>query len=180
MPWGLEIGPLASVGALMVSLLALWISWRVYRRQASADLPVVSADLIRHAEGWWRVKISVLNRSPVEWSAAAVTVRKPRGARILREQSLSRSQADKPWVIEQDPLPDPATLSNRAKTFLAVLPAGQGGSHRSDSMLVWVPPSRRSAILSIRVSLSSKDAARRQITTDIVRALSEAARTAKA
>lgn len=178
----MEIGPLASVVAAMASCATLWISWRVYRRQTKGDLPVVSADVEHRGGPWWIVKISLKNRSPVEWTADEITIRTPKGGRVTRAAVLERSNAEQPWKIEATPPPDPETLATSLRLNLKAFPAGAKGDHRGASVLVWVPSSggmsTHSIGLSMRLSLSSIDAERRSIAIDINRTLTEVSKTA--
>lgn len=177
----MEIGPLASVVAAMASCATLWISWRLYRRQTKGDLPVVSADVEHHDGPWWIVKISVKNRSPVEWTANEVAIRAPKGGKVTWAHALERSNAEQPWKIEAAPPPDPETLASSLRLNLKAFPTGAKGDHRGASVLVWVPssgPSTHSTGLSMRLSLSSIDAERRSIAIDIKRTLTADSRTA--
>jgi hypothetical protein len=181
----LVVGALTGPSGLLIAALALYVSWRVYRRQVvDADLPLVTAQIRQQQPRWWLVTITVKNRSGVDWSAREAIVRRPRGARLARHRDALRANRAEPWKPGILELPDPTTLADKVAPSLIVRPAGSRpgnslvmgtGDCHSASLLLFVPPSllgRRR--LSLHLVLCSNEAPSREITKTITRPLIDA------
>ncbi|MCK1693682.1 hypothetical protein [Bradyrhizobium sp. 144] len=187
-------GPIAiSVLALIVSGLSFWISRLNYQRAVLAERPVASATIRPIAQaGWYRVDLKVENRSPVSQRWTEVEFRRPRGTGAIAERDAYVKKADVNMANAlMNPLPQDQvkrtlridTLmkqhGGQANMLLGHIKAAEGDTHVR-SFVVFVPPSRRSKTLSMRVNLSSVEAVERETVIDIKRTLPQAASTATA
>ncbi|WP_378944419.1 hypothetical protein [Mesorhizobium sp. ANAO-SY3R2] len=160
---------------------AAWIAWVVYRKQVTADLPVVSIAITpTDVADWYEVTIEVANRSDVEWQAEEAVVTAPNGAKLISSFDVAR-EPDRygnpgAHVIN---LIDPLRISSKAKPRIKVLPAGASGGNsmiigsrdRHSETLFLFLPSAASRSVSIRYSLASTEAAQRRSDIEISRAL---------
>lgn len=174
--WGIDVGPLATIYATLVSSAALWLSWRNYRREAAAELPIAEASIGKRAGQRWPVYFSVLNRSDASWTITEAVVVRPRGAKLIRASDLLRPAPEQPWrVVAVDP-PPPEQLTNRVTIDTKLMPAGRGrhdepgnSDRHGEWLSVFVPSSARRINLSMRIILCSNEAARRSMTITIKR-----------
>lgn len=179
MPWGMEIGPIASVVAAFAAITSAWIAFSLLRRQTRSDLPLIAAVVRPRSGDWYEFQISVKNRSAVAWHATGAVVVRPRAGKVIRLSELSRPDSREPWNRVQLPIPDPATLSNKTEVGLVVQAAGTRGDSQllgttdrySEALLVYAPPSKRPIKFSIRLGLASSDAAQRTMTVMINRTI---------
>lgn len=178
------VGAVAGITGMVTGALALYVSWRVYRRQVLADLPVVTADVTPHSPNWWEVTVTVENRSRAEWQTEQMSVRRPFGAKIIHRYRAVVPDEAEPWKPGALVLPDPATMSKRVRPGIRVLPEGDGSSRpvfmgtsdrHSVTFLLHASPSFwRGRRLSLRLSLSSNESIHRRSTKTITRQLIDA------
>jgi hypothetical protein len=178
--------------ALLVSGLSMWLGVLNYRRAVMTERPVATASIRTTAQAdWYLVTVKVDNRKScgVRWDAT--TFRKPRGALAMheREGRVVKSDVNAPNVL-QNPLP----ISKGRKSVASNASLAQVGkdavrnfgivfaigSTHELPFLAFVPASRSSRKLSIRVTLFSIDAVERKIEIDIIRTLPQASKTAAA
>lgn len=182
--WGIDFGTATSIAALTVALASFALALSVHRRQIRAELPLVTAELSPHALGWWRLDVTVMNRSAVPWRIERARVTKPREGKIIRQSSLRRPNAARPWQVDTLPLPEPETVTRDIEIRVSLQPAGTEGDplivgsrdRHSEALLVFLTrstSSRRRAI-SISLILRSNAADRRSTTIAITRTLTEA------
>lgn len=179
--------------SLIISGLSLWISRMNYRRSVLSEEPIASASIepmgIAHP-CWHRVTLRVENRRPhaIRWNT--ITIRSPRGAvGMFERDGFAATMPNFPRVLMSDLPHELATTTIRIGSLIAK--AGtepskfrglslSSGDRHSALLLVFVPPSRRSKILSIRLSLSSIEAVERETVIDIKRTLPQLISTAPA
>lgn len=174
----MEIGSIANIASVLIACAAFWLSWRTHRRQDRADLPVVTADLKQPGAGGWRELAFVAkNRSPASWQIVEAAIQRPFDAKI--SQATHRTNGERPWEVLAMLPPSSKARSRTTVAGANMGPAGESSDTHHGSLFVWLPSSSRSRAVSIRLILSSNDAARRSMTIDIKRTASADISTAK-
>jgi hypothetical protein len=173
-----------AVLALVVSGLSFWVSRMNYRRAVLAELPTATAELTTIGKpGWYRVMITVTNRSGVGQRWTDVEIRKPRGGLLIEEDDkLRRKNPERSWEISYvTPLPVesgkvrlPINVALKPfgedATIVLNLKMSEGDAH-SRPLLLFVPPSSRAKRISIRVNLHSREPVERHSLIDVRRTL---------
>ncbi|NTS31382.1 hypothetical protein HQ945_08965 [Phyllobacterium sp. BT25] len=166
----------ASVVSALAAVAAAIIAWRVYRTQSQVDRPAVEVQLERINRHIIKLSVIILNRSDVGLKAESLRVKSPKEATLVAENLVGSFNDMGNWMVDFDAL-DGSKFDRNTTMSVSIGPRGSKGTRwgegerQRQDLLLFVQPSSRSRILSMRLTLVSMEAVQRRTTIAITRAL---------
>ena len=155
-----------SVLALLVSGLSMWISFLVYRRAVQREQPLLTAKLtpFHQQPGWFKMNLRLESRSTHGWRCDVI--------RFMTWGARGMTWGDYGDVELIDP--PPMRLTKKTLPLnMEVTRGGVPGESHTETLFVFVPPSKWRKTLFMRASLRSIEPIERTTEIAITRRLPE-------